>query len=88
MVKLPVKQTVYADFLYNQVEQLLNREGGFTLARLSEVSGLRITGNMRRRLQHCVVAGTLEARPAWKGGDGRCPMVYSRTEQGYKEFPF
>lgn len=79
MVKAPQRQTVYADYLYLKMDELLDRVGGFTLDDLALSAGLKITGNMRRRVQHCVVAGTLEVHPVLKGVKGSV-NVYSRPE--------
>jgi len=70
MVKVPTRQTTYASYLYSKAEELCKREGGFTITRLSEFTGLKPTGNMRRRIQHSVEAGTLvlEVVPAGENG--------------------
>jgi len=88
MVKLPQKQTTYADYLYAKMDELLKREGGFTIMRLSEFAGLKVTGNMRRRVQHCVVAGTLAMQPALLPGGGSCNLFFRISPEDKKEFPF
>lgn len=88
MVKLPQKQTTYADYLYAKVEELLSRGGGFTVMDLSSYAGLSVTGNMRRRLQHCVVAGTLAVMPVYKPGRGSMNLYYRPDTTKKQEHPF
>jgi len=70
MVKIPQRQTVYADYLYQKVDELLQKGRGFTLPELANFSGLKITGNMRRRIQHSVVTGKLKVEPVLQGNKG------------------
>jgi len=60
MVNRPTTQSTYADFVYTQIE-LLYQQGKteFTVKELAEFAGLKVTHNLRRRLQHAVEAGTL-----------------------------
>jgi len=88
MVKLPQKQTTYADYLYAKMEELLNRGGAFTLNQLSEFAGLKVTGNMRRRVQHCVVAGTLEVHPVLVGERGSVNLYSKPGKFALSEVPF
>jgi len=60
VVKIPVKQSAYSDYLYRQMFDLLKKQGGaFTLKELSAHSGLKVTCNMRRRINHYVATGEL-----------------------------
>jgi len=60
VVKIPVKQSAYSDYLYRKMFDLLKEQGGaFTLKELAAYSGLKVTGNMRRRINHYVVTGEL-----------------------------
>jgi len=88
MVKLPKKQTTYADYLYAKVEELLDREGQFTVQTLADFAGLKVTGNMRRRLQHCVVAGTLRINFTSMAHNNSSAIVYAKPFQYAKGFPF
>lgn len=88
MVKVPVHQTVYADYLYAKMEALLDRAGVFSLRDLADFAGLKVTGNMRRRVQHCVVAGTLEVRPALVGERGSQNVYFRPGKEPQQELPF
>jgi hypothetical protein len=61
MSREPKNQTAYADYLYNKIDDwfALGR-GGFTIKELAEFSGLKPTGNFRRRINHCVAARKLD----------------------------
>lgn len=57
----PHKNSAYADMVYRWVDRILNEgEGAFTLIQFSERSGLSVTLNLRRRLNHAVEAGLLD----------------------------
>lgn len=88
MVKVPQRQTVYADYLYRKMDELLDRVGGFTLEELARHAGLKVTGNMRRRIQHCVVAGTLDAVPAVHGEKGTVTVYFRPGKIDALELPF
>lgn len=87
MVKVPQQQTVYADYLYLKIEELLNRVGQFTLKELANYAGLKVTGNMRRRVQHCVVAGTLSVTPVYMQERGSANLYYRPREEKAEEDP-
>ena len=75
MVNPPKKQSAYADYLYSKVEEILKRQGGaFTLKELSHYAGLKITPNMRRRINHIVASGLLEVHPVVQTYGGSCNM--------------
>ena len=76
MVKVPQRQTAYADYLYQKMDELLDRVGGFTIEDLAKSSGLKPTGNMRRRVQHCVAAGTLAVNIALRGDKGHINVYF------------
>jgi len=61
VLKPPVKQSVYADYLYRKVDQWLTEKGrGFTVQEIAQYAGLTVTHNLRTRLTHAVAAGTLD----------------------------
>jgi len=88
MVKLPQKQTTYADYLYYNIDKLLESRGGFTMQQLADFAGLKVTGNMRRRVQHCVVAGTLAVGTYFSGGKAKGNVFYKPDEIENQEVPF
>jgi len=88
MVKLPQKQTTYADYLYSKMEQLLIERGGFTMQQLADFAGLKVTGNMRRRVQHCVVVGTLAVGMYYGREANRGLVFFKPQEVDPTELPF
>lgn len=88
MVKVPQRQTTYADYLYRCVEELIGREGQFTIQTLADYAGLKPTGNMRRRLQHCVEVGTLRINFTSMAHNKGSAIIYAKPFVYAKEFPF
>jgi len=82
MSKEPKNQTAYAAYLYAKIDAwfALGR-GGFTIKQMAEFSGLKPTGNFRRRINHCVLKGTLEMHTALIEPKGSCNVYFVK-------FPF
>ncbi len=77
MPKLPTMQTTYSDYLYRRVDDWFTFRGrAFTIQELAEFADLKVTGNMRRRLQHCVVAGTLNCQIVPNYNGKRATLFY------------
>jgi len=82
VVNPPSRQSAYADFLYQKIEQYFLQKGSaFTLKELSEFSGLKVTSNFRRRVNHCVAVGTLAVRPAQGWSKGSFNVFYRPTQE-------
>lgn len=75
----PKNQTAYAAYLYAKIDEWfsLGREG-FTIKQMAEFSGLKPTGNFRRRINHCVAKGTLKVFPALIETKGSCNVFMSK----------
>jgi len=89
MSKEPTKQSAYADFIYNEIERYFLEQGSaFTIKEISDFMGLKVTGNLRRRINHCVAKGTLSVTTALMGRKGRGNVFYRPTEKQMEGFPF
>jgi len=87
MSREPKNQTAYADYLYSKVDEFfaLGR-GGFTIKEIADFAGLKPTGNLRRRINHCVASGKLRVVPVLIEPKGSCNVFM--VNENAQEFPF
>lgn len=88
MVNVPSKNSTYSDYLYTCIDQLTSGGGAFTLKQLAEYAGLKITPSMRRRVRHCVFAGTLHSKSVLAGQRGSHIVYWKPTPVSNEEIPF
>lgn len=89
MSKEPVKQSAYSDYLYHMIDKWFEQVGHmFTLEDIADFCKIKVTGNMRRRINHCVATGKLRVSPMMETERGRRNVYYRPSESAEGEFPF
>jgi hypothetical protein len=90
MNRPPIKQSAYADYVYNKIDEYFQQMGwAFTVGEFAEFAGLPITGNLRRRLNHAVAVGKLEIRTRYGMDKGRGYLYcMPNTPEVEGEIPF
>lgn len=60
-----MRQTAYSEYVSGYIVARYGGGGSFNAAELAESAGLRLTGNLRRRLRQMVEAGALHSFPCY-----------------------
>lgn len=89
MSKEPVNQSAYSDYLYQKIDQYAEQVGhGFTVYDIAAFAGLKVTGNLRRRINHCVATGKLHVRPHTYTEHGYCNLYVIPSQLQEGDLPF
>lgn len=81
MLNVPVKSSAYADHLYNKIDDWFRQQGrGFTVQEIAAFAGMKVTHNLRTRLNHSVATKRLGAVYCLCE-DGRQRLVYVGYDQ-------
>jgi len=77
---LPFKSTPYSNYLWDAIVKMTGQGVTFNAKEIADGAGLKLTGNLRRRLHRWVETGGLYTFQCYRDHDGHVETRFGRWE--------